>query len=447
VNTNNTDPCSDGNACTDGDICAGGGCSSGGPLNCDDTNGCTDDSCNPASGCVNTNNTDPCSDGNACTTSDTCGGGNCNGGSLLSCDDTNGCTDDSCDPASGCVNTNNTDPCSDGNACTEGDICAGGSCSSGGPVTCDDGFACSTDVCDEGVGMCVYDAVDCICGDSLPGPAEQCDPPASQGGTPGCTDNCTFVCSTGTIGELICVGGTLGASCAMNADCDDVGEDGVCIAQTCQPSPEICNNRDDDDGDGLVDCLDPDCSEATVPTCSETCEDVNPCKCIDKDPAKIKFKKAPKLDFFKIHARVAIPLADIDPVGTGFGIHLSNTNGIIYEAFIPGSAIVAKTFHRWQYKNRDAKKDLDPANSYKGLFRLGLRYRNIKGVDFLTFRVQAYGDFSIAQDEALSLMTTQVYGFNHVAILTADWNPKGKGSLLNGWSLHPRDIEAGCFLP
>ena len=40
---------------------------------------CTTDSCNPATGCVYANNTASCSDGNACTTGDTCSGGMCTG--------------------------------------------------------------------------------------------------------------------------------------------------------------------------------------------------------------------------------------------------------------------------------------------------------------------------------------------------------------------------------
>src|SRR5262249_32058776 len=76
----------------------------GGPApNCDDGNGCTDDSCNPATGCVHTNNTAPCNDGNACTTNDHCAGGACMGGAALNCDDGVACTVDSCNPLTGCV--------------------------------------------------------------------------------------------------------------------------------------------------------------------------------------------------------------------------------------------------------------------------------------------------------------------------------------------------------
>ena len=55
-------------------------CQPGTTVNCDDANVCTDDSCNAASGCVHTNNTNACDDGNACTVGDTCRGGLCSGG-------------------------------------------------------------------------------------------------------------------------------------------------------------------------------------------------------------------------------------------------------------------------------------------------------------------------------------------------------------------------------
>ena len=124
---NNTGPCDDGSACTTNDTCGGGTCNGGPPLNCDDGNDCTDDSCDPDSGCVSTNNTAPCDDGNECTTDDTCGDGTCNGGLPLTCDDGNVCTVDSCNPASGCANVPGnagtvcragTGPCDVAESCT-----------------------------------------------------------------------------------------------------------------------------------------------------------------------------------------------------------------------------------------------------------------------------------------------------------------------------------------
>src|SRR6185436_12843582 len=49
-------PCDDGDACTTNDECSGGACAGGPPLDCDDLNACTDDSCSSATGCVNTSN-------------------------------------------------------------------------------------------------------------------------------------------------------------------------------------------------------------------------------------------------------------------------------------------------------------------------------------------------------------------------------------------------------
>ena len=128
--------CNDGNACTTADTCAGGVCVGGPGLNCNDANVCTDDACNPAFGCVNTANTASCTDGNACTTTDSCAGGTCVGGPPPNCNDANVCTDDSCDPATGCVHTPNTAPCDDANACTTADTCAGGVCVGGPPPFC-----------------------------------------------------------------------------------------------------------------------------------------------------------------------------------------------------------------------------------------------------------------------------------------------------------------------
>lgn len=151
VATPNTAPCSDGSACTVGDVCAAGTCNPGTPLVCNDGNACTDDSCNPATGCVATPNTNPCSDGSACTIGDVCTSGLCIG-APRNCNDGNACTDDSCNPASGCVTVPNSGPCSDGNACTAGDVCSGGSCSPGAPLTCDDANFCTVDSCDVGTG-------------------------------------------------------------------------------------------------------------------------------------------------------------------------------------------------------------------------------------------------------------------------------------------------------
>ena len=111
--------CDDADACTVGDACAGGACVGGAAPPCDDGNACTDDACDAALGCVFTANAGACEDGNACTAMDACSGGVCVPGPPLSCGDSNICTDDSCDPAIGCVHVPSPSPqCADGGGAT-----------------------------------------------------------------------------------------------------------------------------------------------------------------------------------------------------------------------------------------------------------------------------------------------------------------------------------------
>ena len=99
----NNAACDDNNACNGTEVCnLTQGCQNGTPLDCNDINACTQDSCDPTLGCQH---------------------------SALSCDDSNVCTTDSCSTAVGCQHANNTDPCSDdGNSCTN-DVCSAGTCS------------------------------------------------------------------------------------------------------------------------------------------------------------------------------------------------------------------------------------------------------------------------------------------------------------------------------
>jgi hypothetical protein len=60
----NGDGCTDGSECTYDEVCTDGVCGGGKPVNCNDGNFCTDDSCEPQSGCVHDPNTMPCRVGN-----------------------------------------------------------------------------------------------------------------------------------------------------------------------------------------------------------------------------------------------------------------------------------------------------------------------------------------------------------------------------------------------
>lgn len=129
-------PCDDGDACTAPDKCGPDGCRPGKPVLCDDFQDCTDDWCDPAVGCVHASLTGTaCDDRDACTIHDTCVGGECRGNRLV-CDDANPCTDDHCDPSSGCVFVPNSLPCDDGDPCTSGDECVDGICRAGRDPEC-----------------------------------------------------------------------------------------------------------------------------------------------------------------------------------------------------------------------------------------------------------------------------------------------------------------------
>ncbi|MCH8148200.1 MAG: hypothetical protein IH987_09455, partial [Planctomycetes bacterium] len=99
--------------------------------NCDDGNDCTDDTCTGI--CLNTiDDTNMCSDGQFCTTGESCTAGVCGGGSATDCsalDDQ--CSVGVCNEATSACEAqpiNEGLSCDDDYACTEIDVCASGSC-------------------------------------------------------------------------------------------------------------------------------------------------------------------------------------------------------------------------------------------------------------------------------------------------------------------------------
>lgn len=159
------DYCDDGNPCLDNDACNGGVCKGTDPTNCDDYESCTNDACDPGSGCTNTPvpGKVACDDDESCTTNDQCVAGSCEGTPQpdgAACDDTNPCsTGDKCDKAV-CSGADAPDgvPCDDGDACTSQDTCSFGYCS-GASQTCDDKIDCTDDSCDSKTGKCTYVAM------------------------------------------------------------------------------------------------------------------------------------------------------------------------------------------------------------------------------------------------------------------------------------------------
>jgi RHS repeat-associated protein len=125
--------------CTSPSQCTTGNCVNG--VCCDTT--CTDQchACNMAGSlgvCSPKTNGSACTDGNACTLTDTCQSGTCVGGNLRTCQAWDQChAPGTCDSTTGRCTTPavaNGTSCNDGNSCTQGDVCSAGVCA--GSVTC-----------------------------------------------------------------------------------------------------------------------------------------------------------------------------------------------------------------------------------------------------------------------------------------------------------------------
>ncbi len=300
-NTGNS--CTDNNACTE-DVCdAAGDCISTVDVFCNDGEVCTIDSCDPGTGtCIFDGaaaDGNACDDSDECTQTDACDGGACVGTNPVDCDDSNVCTVDSCDSGDGsCINDGapvNGDPCDDGNPCTETDMCDGagacvgstipgciqctvdGDCEDNDPCTvntcnvdtcdfsvpapdttpCDDGNFCSVnDECTAGV--CGGDARDCsaeddqcnlgVCNEGL----DQCEPqPANE--TDPCDDG--LFCTTGeTCNAGACDSGTL-------TDCTTF--DDQCNVGVCNEGLGQCEAAPANEGLG--------CDDTLFCTVSDTC--------------------------------------------------------------------------------------------------------------------------------------------------------------------------------
>lgn len=148
--------CSDGKLCNGAEVCQAGICRTAGPLNCDDGDACTTDSCdNAAGGCKHTPKAEgaSCNDGNFCNGRETCVSGKCTKDTRplpQLCDDGNSCNgidfclNEQCIPGT---------PLPDGTSCADSDVCNGlercrnGACRRGEPLACDDTNPCAVGSC------------------------------------------------------------------------------------------------------------------------------------------------------------------------------------------------------------------------------------------------------------------------------------------------------------
>jgi len=266
----NTNTCSDNSACTVGDACIDGACVPGIAPDCNDNNLCTDDSCNPLSGCVNANNTLSCDDNDACTEPDICGGGSCQSGAAVNCDDGNECTTEICDVVNGCIYTdlsNGTACLTDGDACTD-DICADGTCTH--PATnCDDSEVCTLDGCDTGTG-CTY-AINYFTGTvNLTLCQGDCytSPLGNSYCNQGIYNDTLFGGNINGCDSIVIINLTVITSCADGNSCTD----DICSAGVCS-NP---NNNAATCTDG-INCTEDVCTDGTCVSTPKECNDTNFC--------------------------------------------------------------------------------------------------------------------------------------------------------------------------
>ena len=241
--------CSDGEYCNGTEVCqAFVGCVDGTAPNCDDSVGCTDDSCNEQSdSCDNIADDGNCADlgpcivglcnatsdcytsqlanGTACDVipevAETCQEGVCLAtcNTDEDCDDGLACTVDTCNESNLCESAPDDSLCSDSNVCNGVETCdpenaeadANG-CVVAEDLNCDDGFTCTTDSCDPQAG-CINEADNTVCADgAYCNGVEVCavdDPAADANG---------------------CIGGVL-------VDCDDGME---CSNNYCDENSDSC---------------------------------------------------------------------------------------------------------------------------------------------------------------------------------------------------------------
>ncbi len=343
-------PCSDGSACTVADQCASGGCAAGSALSCDDNNPCTLDGCEAIAGCTHLAASATCTDANACTGGESCADGNCKGGQPINCDDKNPCTTDSCDASTGCAHQDNQFACDDNNPCTQGDACGNGTCQSGtntcackidadcGPpsanlcagqltcqtvspgktvcaidaktiVKCDTSAdtACSAASCDPGDGQCKLSAVNgakscddgniCSTGDACQdGSCVGTKMLACGDGNP-CTDDscdkikgCVFVANVGACsdGNVCTVGDNCQAGACLPGAASSCDDNNVCTSDSCDPKQgcvPVPNSLPCSDGNVCTTgdtCNSGGCQSGAAAVCA----DGNPCTDDGCDPLK-----------------------------------------------------------------------------------------------------------------------------------------------------------------
>ena len=271
-----------------------------------------------------------------------------------------------CDVAEACTGSGATCPtdglkpngstCADGDLCTQTDTCQGGSCVGANPVQCT-----ALDQC------------------HLPG---TCEPTTGQCSNPTVADGTT--CSDGDL-------------CSAGDQC--VG--GICtgVETLC----ELCADLEDNDNDGLIDCLDPDCP--TCPPIVDTCN--HPCV------TQIIFQRR-GLDLLRLQASFK-PFTPIDPATEQVGLLITNADGVVFaDLLAPGT--VKRVGKSWTATVKASKTS-------GGIFKVRFT-RLVDGTYRVNFK--AYG--AMKAKATLPTMSVQILVGDDVAITTEIWE-----TIKTGW--------------
>ena len=305
------------------------------------------------------------------------------GGQPVVCSNGDQCNDPGvCQPATGTCSAPvpHVGSCSDGNACTQTDTCQAGSCAGGNPVVCPVPGVCHLPgTCDPGTG--------------------QCSDPNAPDGT---------ICNDGSMCTINdqCINGTcLGTSTTCGNGVVDCGEecddgntvDGDGCDSTCM-NEEPCSDQIDNDDDGLIDCLDPDCPNC--PPIIDTCN--HPCV------SQIVFQRR-GLDLLRFQASFK-PLTAVDPATEQVGVLITNADGVVFADLMPPGTLrrVGKSF----------SGTVKAAKTAGGIYKI-----KITPLADGSYRVNIKGYEEMSATAILPAMNVQLLIGDDVASSASIWTP------------------------
>lgn len=450
--------CSDGAFCNGTEICdATSDCQAGTAPDCDDGVSCTNDSCDEGiDQCVSTPDDAVCDDGAYCNGVEMCDATNdCQAGAAVDCGDAVSCTVDTCDEASDqCVNAPDDSVCNDGAFCNGAETCdPTNDCQVAPPPNCDDGVACTVDSCDEGADVCANAPDDVVCDDGAICTLDVCDPTLgcqNPVDAAACGNECDVNVAKGADPIVVAGSGDVtftfsvtnvtvpGRDLTLTSLSDDVygdlqglgdcptlpvtlmsGETLTCstVQTVFGPTGEFHVNTVTAEGLDSVSAL--ACSETAQAAVDIVAGEIEPA-CRHACHVRIKFRQtlgtSTKPDFFRMNGSLDLP-SDFDGTQHDFTLTISNANGVVHTETIPAGQMQA-VGSKFAFKDKAAK--------------------NLGGVSLLRvwpyrvlgnwrFKVQSFGDFSLATDPDMTI-TVQIgpYTFTH----SDTWD-----ELKKGWQL------------